>query len=80
MNTISANNYRLALTARKTVVKFLKEIKVICFVESSRKRMWDKNRTSEWVSKSSELTDALRSTPFQSCLVFNDTIHSYPEI
>ena len=32
VNTISAKNYRLALTARKTVVKFLKEIKVICFV------------------------------------------------
>ena len=28
----------------------LKEIKVICFVESSKKRTWNKNRTSEWAT------------------------------
>ena len=28
----------------------IKEIKVICFVERSKKGMWDKNKTSEWAT------------------------------
>ena len=61
-------NYRLASTSGKISV----QIMVICFVERSKNRMWAKR---EHLS-GRQLTDALQSTPCQSRLVFNKTIHS----
>ena len=37
MYAVGKKNYRLASTSRKIAMKFLKEIKVIFFVESSKK-------------------------------------------
>ena len=63
-------NYRLASTSRNISVK----IKVICFVELSKNRMWDKNRTSAWAT-----VDRCTSIDFMSKsdgIQQNDTLRS----
>ena len=64
-------------------MNFLKEIKVIFFVESSKKGCGTKiGHLSGLKSSDTRLMteDAPRSTPCQSRLVFSDTIHSDPDI
>ena len=76
--TLSAKKYRFASTSRKIVVKFLKETKVIFFKEGCGTKIEHVSglkSTDNWL-----MHNALRSTPRQSRLVFNGTIHSDPDI
>ena len=63
-------NYRLASTSGKISVK----IKVIFFVERSKNRMLDKNRTSEWatVDRCTSIASLLKSAGIQQ----NETLRS----
>ena len=63
-------HYRLGSTSGKISVK----IKVICFVERSKNRMWDKNRTSEWatVDRCTSIDSMSKSAGIQQ----NDTLRS----
>jgi len=75
-------NYRLASTSRKIAMKFLKEIKVIFFVESSKKGCGTKiGHLSGLKSSDTWLTteDAPRSTPCQSPVGIqrHDTLRSW---
>ena len=50
------------------------KIKVICFVERSKNRMWDKNRTSAWatVDRCTSIDSMSKSAGIQQ----NDTLRS----
>ena len=64
-------NYRLASTSREISVKIM----VICFVERSKNRMWDKNRTSAWarVDRCTLIDSMLKTAGIQQ----NDTLRSW---